>query len=712
MLLAGAMSVTNPLFESTDEIRHYRYVRYLVVEHQLPVQGAETVRSQSHHPPLYYLLSALASGWVPSPHTPEFDQPGNPFWGYRNWEVGVDNKLQYLHSPAEYFPFREGYLAAMIPRWVNILFGALTVFLTYKLSRSFWDDDSLALAAALLVALNPQFIYLSAAINNDIAAAATGAWTLYLCVRVAQARPRFGQLLLLGISYGLALLAKLHLAAFGAVIALALYLSVSHHAEGKPAPTLQERLRRGLPALGTVLGVALLIAGWWFWRNWRLYGDPTGLNMVNALWSGRPAQGNWWALRQGLPYLWASLWGRFGYGQIPLPQWIYTGLLAFCGAALTGYFVPRRDKLPDTLSLLLLSSALFLGVVGYYILIQPAGPMGRFLFPVLPAFAVLVVGGAQRWAHHSVITLLVVAFLMLPLVVVALFGYLWPAVGYPPQATEPFPGQPVQIQFGNLARVLAVDVQPAAAQPGESVLVTVVWEPLQWTPTPYTVFIHLLDEADTLIAQRDTWPGLGRAPTTIWKGQHPFVDVYRVELPDTTYAPNRLHVELGLYEACAGRVPAFDQSGTLLGDSIAVGAVDITPRPGPWPNTLNANFGNEITLLGYTLEPRELAPGDTLTLTLYWQPQHPLSRDYQVFAQALDDAYNVWGSQDGVGPGWTSGEVVRDMRHITLRPDTPPGSYPIQVGLFHSETGRLPVIAPEGWYYLDERVVLGPIKVK
>ncbi len=116
LVLAGVISVVNPLFESTDEIRHYRYIRHLVVRHNLPVQGAEQVRSQSHHPPLYYLLSALASGWVRSPHQPEYEQPLNPFWGYRNWEVGVDNKLQYLHSPAESFPWREGYLAALIPR--------------------------------------------------------------------------------------------------------------------------------------------------------------------------------------------------------------------------------------------------------------------------------------------------------------------------------------------------------------------------------------------------------------------------------------------------------------------------------------------------------------------------------------------------------------------------------------------------------------------
>jgi hypothetical protein len=142
-----------------------------------------------------------------------------------------------------------------------------------------------------------------------------------------------------------------------------------------------------------------------------------------------------------------------------------------------------------------------------------------------------------------------------------------------------------------------------------------------------------------------------------------------------------------------------------------VGTVAIEPRPGPWPNVQQANFGDEVTLVGYTLEPRALNAGETFTLTLYWQAQRQPQHDYLVFAQVIDPAYQVWGSRDGAGPAWSSGEVVEDVRRITLLPDTPPGSYPVQVGLFHGETGRLPVIAPGG-HYLDERVLLGPVRVR
>jgi hypothetical protein len=52
----------------------------------------------------------------------------------------------------------------------------------------------------------------------------------------------------------------------------------------------------------------------------------------------------------------------------------------------------------------------------------------------------------------------------------------------------------------------------------------------------------------------------------------------------------------------------------------------------------------------------------------------------------LDSEYHVWGSRDGGGVTWTPGSVVTETRQITLLPETPAGSYPLQVGLFHSET--------------------------
>lgn len=715
--LTATVSLVNPLFEAPDEIRHYRYIRKLVTERVLPIQGQEEVRSQSHHPPLYYALAALASAWVPAPHTSTYDHPINPFWGYRNWEVGVDNKLQYWHGEAERFPFREGFLAAMIPRWVNVLLGALTVALTYQIGRRVWPDAPLlALGSAAVVAFNPQFIYTSAAINNDVIAAACGAAVLLLCIRIVQGGADRRVVIELGLAYGCALLAKLHLAAAGLPIALVLLWEAWQEKR-----QLQGRLawvRRWASGLLVVGGIALALAGWWFVRNWVLYGDPTGMRVVNELWSGRSPRDNWWAIGQGLPYLWASLWGRFGYGQIPLPQGVYTAVLVVCAISALGYVWPGRHRLPAVLALLLiLTIVLYTTIVLYYMLIQPAGAMGRFLFPALPAFAILVVSGLYGWLRTPVRTAVSVGVLMALLFGIAVGGYLWPAVRYPPRATvsQLAEGAPT-VQFGDsvvkpVARVLAVETHPAQVRPGEPVWVQVTWEPLQRTARPYAVYIHLIDEIGAVVTQRDTWPGLGRAPTTSWRIGRAFVDTYRLDVPESTYTPNRATVRLGLYEQEWGRLPLIVDGTVLPDQSFEAGAVEIAALPGDWPNGQFANFAGEIAFVGYTLEPRSLSGGETLTATLYWQVLAEPRYDYAIFAQVLDAEYRVWGSRDGGGVTWTPGSVVTETRYITLLPDTPPGSYPLQVGLFHQETGRLPVIAEDG-HYLEERVLLGPIAVQ
>ncbi|MDF1515275.1 MAG: glycosyltransferase family 39 protein, partial [Anaerolineae bacterium] len=428
LILAGWMALTNPLFESTDEIRHYRFIRILITEKRLPVQGEEPLRAQSHHPPLYYVLSALASAWVPSPHTGLFDQPLNPHWGYRNWEVGVDNKLQYRHAWSELLNLEN--LAVYIPRLVNVYLGALTIAVTYGIGQLLWPERrGTALAAASLVAFNPQFIYLSGAINNDILAALAGTVVLYLCLRSVQKGLDAKGAVGLGLAFSAAVLSKIHLAACAPVIFVTVGLAIRQQlGKGQPNQWVVEWLR----TMTIVIVITACGAGWWFLRNLHLYGDVTGMSRLNEMWGGRSLE-NLWALQQGLPYLWSSLWGRFGYGQIPLPTTFYTVMAVVCGFGLLGMMSSKRSMPSGAqLAVVVLSIVIFSAVVSYYVLIQPAGAMGRFLFPVYPVFAVLVAGGwigmlpryhkAMAWGPSAGILCFALA---------ALLGYWYPAIRYP-----------------------------------------------------------------------------------------------------------------------------------------------------------------------------------------------------------------------------------------------------------------------------------------
>ena len=78
-LLVVGYALATPLYESTDEIRHFRYIRILQTDHALPVQTGDPERNaQAHHPPLYYLTAALASAWVPTgPNDPRLLRPAH-----------------------------------------------------------------------------------------------------------------------------------------------------------------------------------------------------------------------------------------------------------------------------------------------------------------------------------------------------------------------------------------------------------------------------------------------------------------------------------------------------------------------------------------------------------------------------------------------------------------------------------------------------------
>ncbi len=707
--LAIAYSLASPLYEPTDELRHVRYVRHIAVYHELPVQQAEGPRAQSHHPPLYYALGALLTGWVKVEQDVYYEPPLNPYWGYHYWEVGQDNKNQYIHGVDERFPFRGIVLVVHLLRWMTVLMGLGVVWMTYRLGLAVCPDHPwVAVGAAGLVAFDPQFLYLSGAVNNDILAALVGAATLWACVRLVRTGPTRRADAVLGVLYGLALLTKLHLAALAPIIALAYLLAVWPARDGRAL------LRGGV----TVAGLSVLIAGWWFWRNYALYGDPTGMRKVNELWAGRPASENWWAIRQGLPYLWSSLWGRFGYGQIPLPAAVYRGIGSGVLIALGGHLLPRRRMVSrGPLSLLVVTPLVFLAVVCYYILIQPAGAMGRFLFPALPAFALLLVLGSRRFlparSSWGWVAAVVPTAGMLALALYALFGVLIPASTPPapltPTEVAAIP-HPMAVRFDDLAHLRGYDVTPTTVRPGEVVSVTLYWEALARAPLDYAVFVHLLSDTDTMIAQRDTYPGLGRYPTTAWEPGDIFADTYRLSIPATAYAPDRGTVRVGLYLPDGPRLTTRDGQ-----DTISLAVVEILPHPGPFPNPLDLNFADLFTLRGYALDRRVALPGETLRLTLYWEVRQPVTTDYRVFAHVLGVENQVWANSD-IWPTppttqWQAGVIITQTHDLTIGLTTPPDGYTLEIGIYEPESGRLPILAPDG-HWLDNRALLGTIRVR
>ncbi|MCB0037455.1 MAG: phospholipid carrier-dependent glycosyltransferase, partial [Anaerolineales bacterium] len=135
----------------------------------------------------------------------------NPFWGYRSWEVGTDNKNMYIHTPAEAFPWQGEALAARLVRFLNVLVGAGTVLFVYATGRTIWAKRPwLAVGSTALIAFSPMFLYMAGTINNDVIASLSGAAVMYTCMRLlfneAPLHWRWG--IYFGLGYALALMSK------------------------------------------------------------------------------------------------------------------------------------------------------------------------------------------------------------------------------------------------------------------------------------------------------------------------------------------------------------------------------------------------------------------------------------------------------------------------------------------------------------------------
>lgn len=720
--LSAAYSIINPLFEATDELRHYRFVRSLIVNRALPIQGQEPCRSQSHHPPLYYVLGALVTAGVESDHDLCYTPPQNPFYAYRYWEVGVDNKTQYLHGADEAFPWRGDALAAHLLRFLNVLIGAGTVWVTWAIGHAIWPDKpALALGGAAFIAFNPMFLYMAGAINNDVVAAGSGGLVVLACLRLLRdpdgLSRRWG--VWLGAALGIALLSKFSLAAAGALIAVTVTWVAWQ----------RRQWRQWWQTAFISLLVTLLIAGWWFVRNQMLYGDPTGFRELTELWGVRDPRQSFALAVMELPNAWSSLWGRFGFGQIPLPGLVYTGLqwlvgLALVGAALGILRQKGRDR--AWALLLALDVLLFFLVLFNYMLVSPAGAMGRFFFPGLPALSILIFYGLHSWlilltrrTVNGVAGKLAFAAngSMFLLSLIALTGYLAPAYARPPTfaAGAALPN-PVAIQFDYFARLRGYEVNAATLSPGAPLDVTLYWEVTGQPPGNYLLFVHLLDTTnETLTAQRDTHPGLGNFPTSQWQPGDRFVDQIRLYLPETAYAPSQAVVQIGLYAPVGYRLGITDAVGQSLGDAFPLGTVHIIPASTSYPNPQDQNFNNQARLIGYDLSQRQAPSGGDVTVTLYWQALPGVGPDNGVELRLLDEIgaprLAIKASPDPLTAVWQPGQVYPMIITLPLVPESvPPGVYQPDLALLDSRGARQNILAPDG-HWIDDHLLLSRIRV-
>lgn len=737
-LVIAAVYVSGvPIWEATDEAGHFAYVKYLRDYRTLPYQPPDPqqlVLSHWFHPPLYYAIGAVATAWLDLSDFSELARP-NPHF---QWVQGDAPGGWNVFLPPRWTGFPPGTVVAVfLLRALSVLMGVGVLWATYEIAHRLAPDrPAIALGAVALTAFNPSFVYMTAGVHNDNLATLLGTMLLLWSVRAVtgpliDVRMRIvGGLLL-----GLALLAKTSALALVPVVATAAAIGGGclHSSAATSAPKrigekrIGSAIRRALASSALTVGIAAVVAGWWYARNQIVYGDPLAWQryMTTHAFLVRPQPYDLQAFRDFAAQLARTYWAAFGYMNLVVDQWIYdtlwcaTLLAAFGILRVVGQADRRRDVSSHWLGWLLAVGAAmlyFASLVRYSSILGGVGH-GRLIVPAISAISLVLAVGLHQLPPRRIahLTSGVAALGLAVLALACPFVYIRPAYAVPqPVRVDALPvSTSDSVTFGQHLRLIAWEIEREQVQPGDRARVRLFWQAAESNPPDLLVNLRLRDREGTTLFEVERRPLKGRLPTDRWHVGDVYEDIYDVEVPERAYT-GRAPVEVRVRPSTGDYLPVLQSSGRA-GDPASVighlaiaaaGGVDDETRP---ENTsgvshpVRVTLGEQIELVGYDLPSTIARPGGKLQVVLYWRSHAPIVENYTVFAHVADPSGRPVAQHDAEPLDrayptsvWKVDEVIRDSFEIAIPPDMPKGDYRLLVGMYLHATGaRLPVTETE-----------------
>lgn len=214
-----------------------------------------------------------------------------------------------------------------------------------------------------------------------------------------------------------------------------------------------------------------------------------------------------------------------------------------------------------------------------------------------------------------------------------------------------------------------------------------------------TATLQLLDPFGRIVIEQTARPWSGSSQESIDIRTLPLVG----SLPAGRYGL-RVSVHTGTGQE---RLPLTRDGVAVPADQLSPLPLVIHPMPVSAPIPSNSNpsiLAESVRLTGSQVNQAEVAAGDWLRFTLFWQTDQPLKTDLTVFTQLLGPDGRVWGQWDNQPKGgwystslWLPGQPVSDDYAFRIDPAAPSGDYRLVAGLYNPATGeRLPVTAGPG----------------
>ncbi|MCR5799111.1 MAG: hypothetical protein K6G69_03460 [Lachnospiraceae bacterium] len=303
----------------------------------------------------------------------------------------------------------------VIARYVNVLFGLIAAFYTYKLSGLLFSKPQSAMLFTLGVTLLPQNIFVYTYVNTDGMALMSCVMMMYSLIRGY--RNNFDRVSVITLSVGMALclLSYYNCYSFILVTAVSFVLYYFFHKD----VSKKEMFQKG----GIIVAIVSILAGWWFIRNMVLYdGDILALSARSEC---AQLTGNWYFLEQmaqtykvqgysvmdmvfGTDYytlVWKSFIGMFGPMLIPTVHQLYMAYKYLTVICLLCLIIRKHSSFMTEMSfsskmIICIGMAVLAGITTVINVIYSYNwdfqPQGRYYLPMLLPLACLLCVGLEK----------------------------------------------------------------------------------------------------------------------------------------------------------------------------------------------------------------------------------------------------------------------------------------------------------------------------
>src|SRR5215207_9984288 len=362
-----------PIWEAPDEGAHFHLAWYLARKDRY---ATEEKNYEAKQPRAYYYFGSIIIRALDKLN-PDYSDYTFP----REFKYNIRIPERRFDWNAENYRFL---LGVYMLRWVNILFGALALWLSWKAFQVIAPDSPwLRIATLALMALTPQYLHIMSSVNNDTLGTVAGALLFYLVIRVVNQPAN-------------------RLAFLTVVLAIILPLTTK------------------LTVLPVSLAVLIIIAVKWFFgfkqKRWLIISVLVTLVCAALLYVFFPetirmaeSEITWrlFGLRKkgvDIEYLITitnqilqTYWGKVGWLAVGLPAWVVNSLTAL-GIVGAGIHIYKLIKLTTKVPQFTLWAATFMIALFTILAVARNGlttgaTQGRLLFPAIGALSILMASG-------------------------------------------------------------------------------------------------------------------------------------------------------------------------------------------------------------------------------------------------------------------------------------------------------------------------------